>query len=343
VFACPQQAETLEKIAASHGESFYRGELAQKMAAHALATGGMLTESDLADHRSEWVAPIRVDFGGVQVYELPPNGQGLAALIALGLLRHLEVGRYATDSADSLHLQIESMKIGFAETFRHVADPDHLAIDPQTLLDEAVLAKKAAAIRMDRSLSWQTDLPLNGGTVYLTAADADGMMVSYIQSNYMGFGSGIVVPGTGISFQNRGIGFSLDAGHPNRVAGGKRPFHTIIPGFVGRHGQALMSFGVMGAHMQPQGHVQMMVRIVAYGQNPQAACDAPRWFVSRDGQVALEPGFGPGVAEELVQRGHALIKDPDPGIFGGAQLIAKLPDGYCAASDPRKDGQAVGF
>ena len=196
---------------------------------------------------------------------------------------------------------------------------------------------------MDRAMFPAQSIPPDGGTVYLTAADQAGMMVSYIQSNYHGFGSGIVIPGTGISLQNRGLGFTLEEGHPNCVAGGKRPYHTIIPGFVMKGGSPLMSFGVMGAHMQAQGHVQMMIRIIAGGQNPQAAADAPRWYLTEDSHLALEPGFGSAVRAELKSRGHLLAPETPTSVFGGAQLIYRLPGGYCAASDPRKDGQSVGF
>jgi gamma-glutamyltranspeptidase/glutathione hydrolase len=186
-------------------------------------------------------------------------------------------------------------------------------------------------------------LPADHGTVYLTAADQTGMMVSFIQSNYLGFGSGIVIPNTGIAMQNRGYGFVVDKEHPNCVAGGKRPFQTIIPGFVTRNNRALMSFGVMGGSMQPQGHVQVMVRMFDYGQNPQSACDAPRWRVDDDFTIAIEPGFSAEVISELMRRGHSLVEDGQIFPYGGAQIIQRLPDGYCAASDPRKDGQAVGF
>jgi gamma-glutamyltranspeptidase/glutathione hydrolase len=183
--------------------------------------------------------------------------------------------------------------------------------------------------------------PPDHGTIYISAADRQGRMVSLIQSNYLGFGSGVVVPGTGITLQNRGLGFSLDPRRANHLAGGARPYHTIMPGFVTRDGAPLMSFGVMGGHMQPQGHVQLMLRIFLYGQNPQAACDAPRWHVTEQSSVALEPGFAPTVARELRRRGHRLVEDAPTQLFGGAQVILKVPGGYCAASDPRKDGQAV--
>jgi gamma-glutamyltranspeptidase/glutathione hydrolase len=342
-FACPQQAETLRRIAATDGQTFYRGELAERIAAQASAGGSALTLQDLAGHTSEWVAPLTQEYHGIQMCEIPPNGQGLTALMALGILGHLDIRRYPSDSADSIHLQVEAMKLAFAESWRHIADPAAMEVDPQHLLADAFLADCAAKIRMDQVGTPRAALRSDGGTVYVSTADRNGMMVSYIQSNYMGFGSGIVVEDAGISLQNRGRGFTLEPGHPNCVNGGKRPFHTIIPGFVTRDGRPLLSFGVMGALMQPQAHLQMIVRIFDYGLNPQTASDAPRWYVAEDFRLALESGLPDNVAAELAERGHRLMPDPPTRLFGGAQLIACLPDGYCGASDHRKDGQAVGF
>ncbi|GBC62118.1 gamma-glutamyltransferase family protein [Desulfonema ishimotonii] len=342
-FVNPDQARTLEQIADSGGEAFYRGGLAGRIAACAKAEGGAMTADDLAGHRGEWVEPVSVDYHDVRLHEIPPNGQGLAALMALGILRHHDLRSLPPDSADSLHLQIEAMKIAFGLAHAHISDPAFMTVNCHDLLDDGFLEEKARTIRPDRAAAPGPAPPADHGTVYLTAADADGMMVSHIQSNYMGFGSGVVIPETGISLQNRGHGFRLDPGHPNCVAGGKRPYHTIIPGFVTRNGAAQMSFGVMGAHMQPQGHVQMMVRIFDYGQNPQTASDAPRWHVCENGTLALENGVAPEVIEALRQRGHRIIGGDPVGGYGGAQLIFRLENGYCGASDHRKDGQAVGF
>jgi gamma-glutamyltranspeptidase/glutathione hydrolase len=342
-FRCPELAGTLEKIAASSGEAFYRGEIAEKIAALAAATGGAMTAEDLAAHKSEWVPPLSVAYSDIRLHELPPNGQGIAALIALGILDHIDLAAYPMDGADSIHLQIEAMKIAFAQTFRHVADPAAMTVAPEALLDPATLSRMARTIRLDRAAFAPLRKPDDGGTVTLAAADSGGMMVSFIQSNYLGFGSGIVVPGTGISLQNRGCGFTLAAGHPNRVAGAKRPFHTIIPAFVTRQAQPLLSFGVMGAHMQAQGHVQMVTRIFTYGMGPQAASDAPRWHVGQDLALSLEAGFDPEVADDLRRRGHPIIDTVAEDIFGGAQLIMRTDAGYQAASDHRKDGQALGF
>lgn len=343
IFKSPDLANTLQKIARTKGKSFYRGEIARKITAHAKDCGAALSRKDLAEHQSEWVNPISLDYRGFRLHEIPPNGQGLAALIALGILRNFDIAKFPVDSADTLHLQIEAMKIAFAEAHRHIADPEYMILSPEDLLHENFLAERAEEIKMDRASHPIARIPEDHGTVYLTAADASGMMVSFIQSNYMGFGSGIVIPGTGITMQNRGCGFVLKKGHPNCVAGGKRPYHTIIPGFVTRDNKPLMSFGVMGGHMQPQGHVQMMVRIFDYKQNPQAACDAPRWHVTPDFRIALESGTSQEVKSELERRGHVLLPEFETYIFGGGQFIYRLDEGYLAASDHRKDGLAIGY
>ncbi len=343
-FYCPQQAETLEDIAASRGESFYRGALAERIALASRSDGGAMTQEDLAAHKCDWTDPISIDYRGYRLHEMPPNGQGIAALIALGILRHHDVASLPPDSADSLHLQLEAMKLAFADTWLNVTDPDAMRVTTAQMLDDAYLAGRAKAIDMKRAQDHKAGIPKGGGTVYLTTADERGMMFSFIQSNYMGFGSGVVVPGTGISMQNRGAGFSLKAGHANQVAPRKRPFQTIIPGFLTRDGQPVMSFGVMGGSMQPQGHVQMIVRLVDYNQNPQACSDAARWIVNADFTVSLEDAVPASVREELARRGHRLVPSDRPQFgFGGAQLIHRLEDGYCAASDHRKDGCAIGF
>ena len=344
LFKYEDQAKTLERIAATKGETFYRGDLAEKMAAHSSDSNALLTEEDLAEHQADWVELISQDYRGVTLHEIPPNGQGLAALLMLGILEHHPIADYPVDSADSLHVQIEAMKLAFADAYRYISDADTMDMSLESLLHSDYLKERAKEIDMKRAEDPNYGIPKRGGTVYLTAADENGMMVSFIQSNYYGFGSGIVVPGTGISLQNRGAGFTLEEDHPNQVAGGKRPFHTIIPGFVTQNGQPLMSFGVMGGPMQPQGHAQMVIRLCDYGQNPQAASDAPRWRVAGGREVHVEPGFNPDVLDELHSRGHEVrVEGSAFGGFGGAQLIYKLEDGYLAASDSRKDGQAVGF
>jgi gamma-glutamyltranspeptidase/glutathione hydrolase len=343
IFRHENQARSLELIAKTKGEAFYRGELAEKIIAHAKTTGGLMSLDDLAAHHCEWVEPIAQEYRGHHVHEIPPNGQGLAALIALGILRHHKLADYPVDSADSVHLQVEAMKLAFAEAKAHIADPAAMKISVKQMLDESYLASRAKLIDMQHAAFPKSTLSPDQGTVYLTAADSRGMMVSMIQSNYGGFGSGIVVPGTGISMQNRGACFTLEKGHPNEVGGNKRPYHTIIPAFVTREGRPVMSFGVMGGHMQPQGHVQMITRIFDYNQNPQAASDAPRWHVTEEQRLYLEPGFSPAVADDLRKRGHTVLLAVPPHGFGGAQLIYKMDGAYCAGSDHRKDGQAVGY
>jgi len=342
-FRFPAHAATLEKIAASKGDAFYVGELAATLEAHARANGAVMTVADLAAHRCDWVDTLTMDYRGYTVHELPPNGQGIVALMALGILGQFDVARHPVDSPDSVHLQIEAVKLAFADALAYVSDIDHMPFPPQHMLDHAYLASRARLIDMKKAQPFAAGTPPKGGTVYLTAADASGMMVSMIQSNFMGFGSGVVVPGTGISLQNRGATFVLKEGHPNRVGPNKRPYQTIIPGFVTRDGKPVMSFGVMGGTMQPQGHTQVMVRIADYGQNPQAASDGPRFRWVKDLDVSIEPGFPATTLEELRRRGHNLVTLNDYNQFGSAQMIWRMDGGYFAASDPRRDGQAAGF
>jgi gamma-glutamyltranspeptidase / glutathione hydrolase len=341
-FRLPELAESLEAIAESSGKSFYEGALAERIARAAYEAGGALTLADLGDHAASFVEPISVDFHGFTVCEPPPNGQGLAALLALGMLRHLPVAERGPEHPDTLHWQIEALKLAFADCRAHVADPARMRVSVEELLAPARLERLSRSLRLERAAAPRAQPARDHGTVYATTADRTGGMVSLIQSNYLGFGSGVVVPGTGISLQNRGLGFSLEPDHPNVVAGGVRPYHTIMPGFMLRGSRATMSFGVMGGHMQPQGHVQLAVRSVLFRQNPQAACDGPRFYLDHDSSVALEPELPKAVRVSLAARGHRLVSDPPRLLFGGAQAIYALGDHYCAGSDPRKDGQAVG-
>ncbi len=337
-------ADTLAEIARTEGETFYRGALATAIDQAARAAGGGLRAADLAAHEAEWVAPVVQPYRSVEVAELPPNGQGLAAQIALAILAERDVRAFAPGSADWTHLQVEAMKIAIRAAFDHFADPEAMLVASAELLAPEAIRRAAAGIGRRAGTLPPAALPGSQDTVYLAAADAAGMMVSFIQSNYMGFGSGVVVPGTGIALQNRGAGFSLAPGHPNRVAPGKRPYHTIIPGFVTQAGAPLLGFGVMGGHMQHQGHVQMVSRIFDHGENPQAAADAPRWHVTPDFRLLIEDGYDPGAASDLAARGHDVAIGAPHGTFGGAQLVYRLPTGgYCAASDHRKEGAAVGF
>ncbi len=341
IFRSSEMADTLNEIATTRGESFYRGELARLMAANAARLGGAMTCDDLAHHQGFWTDCISQEFQELTVHEIPPNGQGITALIALGILEQLNIGDYPPDSADSVHLQVEAMKAAFAETHRHVSDPETMRVTVAQLLDPGHLQRCADSIELGRAAFPETKITADHGTVYLSTADADGMMVSWIQSNYHGFGSGIVVPGTGISLQNRGRGFSLVPGHPNQVGGGKRPFHTIIPALVTRQGHPLMVFGVMGGHHQPQGHAQVMIRLFCQGATPHQALDAPRWHVHEDFSLCLEPALS-DLQNDLSRRGQR-FKESKIGSFGGGQIILKEGAGYAAGSDPRKDGQAVGY
>jgi gamma-glutamyltranspeptidase/glutathione hydrolase len=343
VFRLPEHAEALEKIAATSGEAFYGGELAETMESHSAANGGAMTAADLAAHRVDWVDTITTDYRGYTIHEIPPNGQGIVALVALGILEHFDMASLPVDSADSAHLQIEALKLAFADAQAYVADIDQMAVRPRQLLDKGYLQKRSTLIDRREAKLVTAGTPQKGGTVYLTAADASGMMVSMIQSNYMGFGSGVVVPGTGISLQNRGTGFVTTPGHPNLVGPNKRPYHTIIPGFMTKDGAPVMSFGVMGGSMQPQGHLQVVVRIADYGQNPQAARDGPRFRWMQDVEVSVEGGFPQATLEELRRRGHEIVTVDDYNQFGSCQAIWRLDDGYLAASDPRRDGQAAGL
>ena len=346
MFSCAPMAATLERIAATHGTAFYRGELADAMVRHAREHGAAHTLADFADHAVDWVTPLAQDYGGATVHELPPNGQGVAALMALGILRSFDLAALPPDSTESQHLQLEAMKLAFADTYRHVGDPATMSLPATDLLDPGYLAARAARIDRRRAQDFGPGVPPRGGTVYLCAADASGMMVSLIQSNYLGFGSGVVIPGTGISLQNRGACFSLVPGHPNEIGGGKRPFHTIIPGFVTRGGAPLAAFGVMGGPIQPPGHVQTLVRLLTYGMNPQAALDAPRWKLEGGLAVDLEPAADDALRRGLAALGHEIAAVADPYMdFGAGQYIVRneTEGGYIAASDPRRDGQAAGI
>ena len=343
-FSYPDQAKTLKRIAETKGEAFYRGDLAEKIAAWARENGGAMTVDDLASHELDWVEPLAHDYRGYTLHEIPPNTQGIAAQIMLGILDGFDIASLPPDSADSLHLQIEAMKLAFADIYEYVSDPGTMRVRNADLLDREYLRARARQIDPKKAGSPRCGTPGKGGTVYLTAADASGMMVSYIQSNYAGFGSGVVVPGTGISLQNRGFGFSLKPGHVNEVGPRKRPFHTIIPAFITKGGQPVMSYGVMGGSMQAQGHAQVMIRFADHHQNPQAASDAPRWRVDDDGTVNVEHGVSAEVIADLKRRGHRIVQaDRWSTDFGRAQLICRMEFGYLGASERRTDGQAVGY
>ncbi len=346
-FAAPDTAATLAAIARSGGEAFYRGALAERIAAEAARHGAVLTADDMAANVPDWCGTIHAGFDGADLHEIPPNGQGIAALMALGMLSHTDIRDHGPDDPAALHLMWEATKLALRDAEAYVADPAAMAaVGAADLLDDAYLSARAALIDPARAQDFGAGAPTRGGTVYLAAADRDGVMVSFIQSNYAGFGSGVVVLGTGIHMQNRGCGFVLEPGHPNRVAGGKRPFHTIIPGFLMENGAPRMAFGVMGGPMQAQGHVQMILRTRLWGEDVQAAADAPRWRVTEGLGVACESAMPGATLDALAALGHRIVREPPDSAFGfgGAQLIHRLDSGvYAGGSDPRKDGCAVGF
>ena len=346
LFRFPGAAKSLRLIAQSKGAAYYGGEIAEAAARHAREHGGSITVEDFAGYKPEWVTPIGKTYGSHTLHEIPPNGQGIAALIALGILSHFDLSSMKVDGVDSQHLQIEAMKLAFADVYRYVAEPASMEVTAEQLLDDAYLASRAKLIDMKRAQDFGAGNPVKGGTIYLTAADERGMMVSFIQSNFQGFGSGVVVPEYGLSMQNRGHAFSLDAKSANVVSPGKRPFHTIIPAFLTKDGQPVMSFGVMGANMQPQGHMQTLVRMLDYRQHPQAACDAPRWRFNAGLEINVESAMNPATVQGLAERGHQMeVINDSYQDFGAGQFIWRLGDpaveGYVAASDPRRDGQAV--
>jgi gamma-glutamyltranspeptidase/glutathione hydrolase len=347
LFRFPAAARALRLIAETRGQAYYGGEIAQALARFSKENGGVHTVADFANFKPEWVTPIERSYRGYTLHEIPPNGQGIAALMALGILEQFDVESMPVDGADSQHVQIEAMKLAFADVYKFVAERGAMEVTTEQMLDDAYLASRARLIDMKRAQNFQAGNPVKGGTIYLTAADENGMMVSFIQSNYMGFGSGCVEPTFGISLQNRGHGFSLQPG-ANQVAPGKRPFHTIIPAFLTKDGQPVMSFGVMGGNMQPQGHMQTLVRMIDYGQSPQAACDAPRWRFNSGLEINVEQQMNKATVQALLDRGHrAEVINDNYQDFGAGQFIWRAGDpkseGYVAASDSRRDGLAAGF
>lgn len=337
VFYQKDQARTLRLIADSEGEAFYRGELADLIDDFSRRTGGYLRGSDLADYQCEWVDPIKVNYRGFDVWEIPPNGQGLVALMALNILQGFEFP--ARDTLDTFHRQIEAMKLAYVDGQKYITQAQHMSVSVDALLSDDY-AKKRRSLIGEQALDPFPGKPSAGGTVYLATADRHGHMVSFIQSNYHGFGSGVVVPNTGITLQNRGNNFSLDPAHDNFLQPRKKTYHTIIPGFLTRNGQACGPFGVMGGFMQPQGHVQVLMNMIDFHLNPQAALDAPRWQWMEKKTVGIEHQVPLAITQGLAQRGHDIQLAYDRSGFGRGQIILRdLQSGvYCGGTEARTDG-----
>ncbi len=349
LFQNPEFAATLKILAEQGYDAFYQGEIGRQIADCVQLAGGKLAREDLANYQAEWVDAISLDYrNGFAFHEIPPNGQGLTALLALNIVRGFDLQRYSYGSVDYMHLLIEAMKLAFADASAYIGDPRHAGIPVEGLLSESYTNTRRALVSPSEAGRPSAGRPPGpGDTVYLTVADGDGNMVSWIQSLYMGFGSGLTAGTTGVQLQNRGANFVLQNGHPNQAGPGKRSYHTIIPGFITRHGRAWSSFGVMGGFMQPQGHLQVGANLVDFEMDPQAALDAPRFNWIRDKQVALEPAISGAVYDGLIQRGHELMpKDAAARYYyGGGQVIVRDPENgiLIGGSDPRKDGAAAGW
>ena len=349
LFRNPEFAKTLQTLAEDGYDAFYLGEIGRQIVECVQADGGLLSQDDLADYRAQWVEPISIPYrDGYSFHEIPPNGQGLTALLAFNIVRSFDLRQMGYGSADTWHVMIEAMKLAFADAFTYIGDPRQTPIPLDELLSDPYTERRQAQLSLTEARPPRAGDPMrHGDTVYLCAADGEGNMVSWIQSLYMGFGSGLTAGTTGVQLQNRGANFVLDPGHPNEVAPGKRPYHTIIPGFITRHGRPWSSFGVMGGFMQPQGHLQVGVNMIDFGMDPQAALDAPRFNWESGLRVALEPLVSDDIYAELAQRGHELFTREAAAnyYYGGGQVIVRDPESgvLIGGSDPRKDGAAAGF
>jgi len=353
IFKNPHLANTLEIIAEKGRAGFYEGEVAKTIADFIQDQGGFLTYEDLANFNSEWVEPVSTNYRGYDVWELPPNGQGMVALQILNILENFDVKKMGLFSSDYVHLFTEAKKLAFADRAKHYADPNFSKIPTEQLVSKSYAKERAALIDLAKAAQVdESGIPNGGDTIYLTAADQFGNMISLIQSNYRGMGSGMVPPGLGFMLQDRGELFSLEEGHANVIEGGKRPFHTIIPAFVTKDNKPYLSFGVMGGATQPQAHAQIIINLIDFGYNLQEAGDAPRLVHSGSsqptdeimldgGSLSLETGFGIAIEEALKKKGHKL--QYQKGIFGGYQAIMIKDGVYFGASESRKDGQASGY
>lgn len=338
----PDQANSLRRIAATRARDFYKGEIAERIDAFSKKYGGWLRGEDLAAFKPQWVEPICTSYGGLDVWEIPPNSQGIVALMALNILKRFDLPE--RESAEAYHIQIEAAKLAFADALEHVTDQREMKYTTELLLSQGYAEERAKLINVKKAAIPKAGKPFAGGTVYLAAADGEGMMVSFIQSNYSGFGSGLAVPGTGITLHNRGNNFSLDPKSVNCLAPGKKPYHTIIPGFMTRKGVAVGPFGVMGAFMQPQGHIQMILNMTSWGMNPQDALNAPRWQWMEGLETGIEPAAGQNIIEDLIARGHNVELAKDMVSYGRGEIIIRDKAGVLAgATEPRVDGQIAAF
>jgi gamma-glutamyltranspeptidase/glutathione hydrolase len=341
IWRSPAHADTLRQIAETDAQAFYTGALAEQIDRFSRETGGLIRKEDLAAFQPEWVDPIKVDYRGYQVWEIPPNGQGIVTLMALQMLEGFDFP--AREDVMAYHRAIEAIKLAFADAHAQVTDPSYMKYTVAELLNPAYAAQRRALIGAT-AIDPQAGEPPKGGTVYLATADGEGNMVSFIQSNYMGFGSGLVVPGTGITLQNRGHGFSLQEGHPNQVGPRKRSFHTIIPGFLTKGAEPIGPFGVMGGFMQPQGHLQVVQALVDFGLNPQAALDAPRWQWIEGKKVSVESSTPRHIVEALARMGHQIEIAVSSTSFGRGQIIYRLPNGtLVGGTEHRTDGHIAAW
>lgn len=341
IWKCPEQAETLTKLAKSGGEAMYTGELADRIDEFLKMHGGALRKSDLESHRAEMVEPVGIEYRGYNIWELPPNGQGITALMALNILKEMDLSM--KESVDTVHKQMEAMKLAYTDARAYISDPDTMKIQVSELLSSQYASERRNLIS-EKAMVPEPGHPDAGGTIYLCCADKWGNMVSLIQSNYKNFGSGIVIPHTGIAMHNRGIGFNLNPQSPNCLAPNKRPYHTIIPGFITKDAKAVGTFGVMGGYMQPQGHVQVIMNMLDFGLNPQEALDAPRWQWMEGLRFEFEDNLLPDKIQELTERGHQIYVNPDSINFGRGQIIIRNENGvYMGATEPRADGACLGF
>ncbi len=340
VWSSKGHANTLKQIGESNAKEFYQGSLADKIHDFSKQHNGFLEKSDLENHQPEWIEPVKLNYKGYDVWELPPNGQGIVALMALNILQHQTLE--SRDSESTVHRQIEAMKLAFEDGKKYITDPKFMKVSNEELLSYEYGRKRSEEITEEAILP-KPGKPDSSGTVYLATADGEGNMVSFIQSNYMGFGSGVVIPGTGIGLQNRGHNFSLNPAHHNALAPGKRTFHTIIPGFISKEGKALGPFGVMGGFMQPQGHMQVINNLLDFNLNPQEALDAPRWQWMQGNTVEIEPGTPKFIFEHLQRRGHQVEWAKDSGSFGRGQVILINGKTLIGATEPRTDGMVAAW